>query len=61
MRLNDGTDMVSAMDSQEKTSLVVSRQLRKHPLTLLDLPIDILQLILNEACYYHTVASQNTY
>jgi hypothetical protein len=51
--------MVSATNSQDTTSRVASQKSqtgcgRKRPLTLLELPVDILQLILNEACDYPT-------
>jgi hypothetical protein len=34
---------------------------RNRPLTLLELPVDILQLIVKEACCCSTMASRNTY
>jgi predicted RNA-binding protein len=58
-----------AVDSTVKTNRVVSEYVkekarhqsqpireRKRPLNILDLPVDILQLIVKEACKYSTMA-----
>jgi hypothetical protein len=46
---------------KEKTQKCQAAYPRKRPLNLLELPVDILQLIVKEACACSTMASGTTY